>query len=459
MSEAESEPELESDDEQGSDEEMAVAPAGMVERWEESALRTAITKLDRKRATGELEALLGVISKAMEHPGNRKRRRVSVFGSGTGLHMAEDLMLAAGFVMESERREEYRDAVSVALQPYMTEEFFVLPDAVGLNTLRHIQRVLRSALRERYDPAVESPRLVARLSHLSFDQLAELLASACLRDSTTRAQTEALLGSVDSMPWDTLPALVVSDIAVRLQGGDGLAWCAVCRSFRAAQPALRVLVIGSSYDTRRFRSSLQDEFGVAFMGDYEQNVNGDAHRIIESMSPRHAAELTHLYAAPWLRSPDVPLRAYPERVIGAHLTALRVLNLTHPGRGWTGGFCAEFAAASCQLIQGVSPTLHTLDVQACTQFKTDNLLSVIPGLGGLARLSLDISGGNMMGGEFGRPENTRRVKRLVRQVCTALEEPAYVKCHTRGTDRDEQGRLVYPAGPDSANEGDSEVDA
>ena len=456
---SESEPELESDDEQGSDEEMAVAPWDIVERWGESALRAAITKLDREKATGQLEALLGVISKAVEHPDDLDRRRVSVFGSDTGLYMAKGLMRAAGFVIETERREEFRDAVSVALQPYTTEDFFVLPDAVEFNTLRRIQRVLRSALRERYDPAIESPRLVARLSHLSFDQLAGLLASASLRDSSTRAQTEALLGSVDSMPWDTLPALAVSDIAVRLQGRDGLAWCAVCCSFRAAQPPLRVLVIGSSYDTWRFKGSLRDELAVTFMGEYEQNVNGDAHRIIESMSPRHAAELTHLYAAPWLRSPDVPLRAYPERSIGAHLTALRVLNLTHPGRGWTGGFCAEFAAASCQLIQSTAPTLRTLGVWACTQFRTEDLLSVIPGLGGLARLSLDISGGNAMGGEFGRPEDTRRVKRLVRQVCTALEEPAYVKCHTRGTGRDEQGRRVYPAGPDSANEGDSEVDA
>ena len=454
---SESEPELESDDEQGSDEEMAVAPWDIVERWGESALRAAITKLDREKATGQLEALLGVISKAVEHPDDLDRRRVSVFGSDTGLYMAKGLMRAAGFVIETERREEFRDAVSVALQPYTTEDFFVLPDAVEFNTLRRIQRVLRSALRERYDPAIESPRLVARLSHLSFDQLAGLLASASLRDSTTRAQTEALLCSVDSMPWDTLPALVVSDIAVRLQGGDGLAWCAACHSFRTAQPALRVLVIGDSYDSGPFVASLRDEFTVTFEGDYERD--GGVHHIIESVSPRHAAELTHLYAAPWLRSPDVPLRLYPERVIGAHLTALRVLNLTHPGEGYTGGFCAEFTAASCQLIQSVAPTLRTLDVQACTQFRTEDLLSVVPGLGGLARLSLDISGGNMMGGEFGDPEDTRRVKRLVRQVCTALEEPAYIKCHTRGTDRDEQGRLVYPAGPDSANEGDSEIDA
>ena len=447
---------MESDDQQESYEEMAVAPGYVVDGWGESALRTAIIKLESKEATGQLEALLGVISKAMEHPDDPDRRRVSVFGSDTGLFMARDLMRAAGFVVETERREEYR-AVVRDVRAYMNQEFFVLPDAVELNTLRHTQRVLRSALRERYDPAIESPRLVARLSHLSFDQLAELLASACLRDSTTRAQTEALLCSVDSMPWDTLPALVVSDIAVRLQGGDGLAWCAACHSFRTAQPALRVLVIGDSYDSGPFVASLRDEFTVTFEGDYERD--GGVHHIIESVSPRHAAELTHLYAAPWLRSPDVPLRLYPERVIGAHLTALRVLNLTHPGEGYTGGFCAEFAAASCQLIQSVAPTLRTLDVQACTQFRTEDLLSVVPGLGGLARLSLDISGGNMMGGEFGDPEDTRRVKRLVRQVCTALEEPAYIKCHTRGTDRDEQGRLVYPAGPDSANEGDSEIDA
>ena len=40
--------------------------------------------------------------------------------------------------------------------------------------------------------------------------------------------------------WDSLPALVVSSIAAHLQGADGLAKCATCHAFRAAQPALRV---------------------------------------------------------------------------------------------------------------------------------------------------------------------------------------------------------------------------
>ena len=78
----------------------------------------------------------------------------------------------------------------------------MLPDDVHTDTLQHLQRVLRAELRELYDPPNERPRLLARLSHLSFHQLAELVASASLWDSTTLAQTEALLTSVDGMPWD-----------------------------------------------------------------------------------------------------------------------------------------------------------------------------------------------------------------------------------------------------------------
>ena len=85
---------------------------------------------------------------------------------------------------------------------------------------------------------------------------------------------------------------------------------------------------------------------------------------------------------------------------------------------------------------------------------------MIPGLGGIACLSLDISHQNSMGA-YGEPEDTRRVKRLVRQVCTALEDPAYIKCHTRGDRRHRQALAEFDgedfiSGPDSADEGDSE---
>ena len=440
----------------------------MASRWgasllSEAALRSAITAFAQEdhaycSAVSLLEHLLGVVTRIIE---DDHERRISFYSGG--FCYAEDVMRTAGFVTVTERAPKYRDVTDENALPYMDEKFFMLPDAVDLGTVLHLQSVLRSALRELYEPAKEKPRLAARLSRLSYDQLADLMASACLRDSTTLSQAEALLSSVDAVPWDTLPALVVSAIAVCLQGGDGLAWCAACSSFRAAQPDLRVLVINNSSARRRTLRrvvELPGEFAVTFESGAR---NGGVHRIIESMSPRHAAELTHLYAAPWLEDPDEPLLLHPERVVGAHLTALRVLVLTHPGQGWTGGHCAEFAATSCQLIRSVAPTLHTLDVWACTQLNTDELLSVIPGLGGVACLSLDISRQNTLGGAYGDPEDTRRVKRLIRQVCTALEDPAYIKCHTRGNRRHRQAMaefhgVDFNSGPDSADEGDSEAD-
>lgn len=202
-------------------------------RLDEPAVRSAIANLVqkskqippfiRKRSllsiphiTAHVETLLGVISQVIKDGGWCERHRIPE----CHIYQTKEVMLAAVFEIVSGE--------------------FVLPDDVHTDTLQHLQRVLRAELRELYDPPNERPRLLARRSHLSFHQLAELVAFASLRDSTTLAQTEALLTSVDGMPWDSLPALVVSSIAVHLQGADGLAWCATCHAFRAAQPALRV---------------------------------------------------------------------------------------------------------------------------------------------------------------------------------------------------------------------------
>ena len=429
-------------------------------RLDEPAVRSAIANLVQKSKYSllksiphNLETLLGVISQVIKDGGWCERHRIPE----CDLYQTNEMMLAAGFEIVSGE--------------------FVLPDDVNTDTLQHLQRVLRAELRKLYDPPNERPRLLARLSHLSFHQLAELVASASLRDSTTLAQTEALLTSVDGMPWDSLPALVVSSIAVHLQGADGLTWCAACHAFRAAQPALRVLVINDVGYLEVAEGGLPGELAMVL-----QNEEGDggAHRIIESISPRHAAELTHLYAALWLDGrPDKSLLLHPERVVGAHLTALRILVLSHPAQG--AGFRdvestqfanfvpvhdPGFAAASCQLIQSTASTLHTLEVRARTLLMPDELLAVIPSLGGLSRLWLDLTPFSATSGAAGRPEDTRRVKRLVRTVCTALEEPAFVQCHTRGR----RHRAAYEAwllgepessvnDPDSAEEGDSEADA
>ena len=431
-------------------------------RLDEPAVRSAIANLVQKSqerllflqesrysswksVPHSLETLLGVISQVIKDRGWCERHRIPAN------YQTDEVMLAAGFEFVSGE--------------------FVLPDDVNTDTLQHLQRVLRAELRELYDPPNERPRLLARLSHLSFHQLAELVASASLRDSTTLAQTEALLTSVDGMPWDSLPALVVSSIAVHLQGADGLTWCAACHAFRAAQPALRVLVINDVGNLELAEGGLPGELAMVLKNE---EGDGGAHRIIESISPRHAAELTHLYAALWRDDrPDKPLLLHPERVVGAHLTALRVLVLTHPPRNVELTQFADFvpvhdpgfAAASCQLIQSTASTLHTLEVRARTQLMPDELLAVIPSLGGLSRLWLDLTPFSATSGAAGRPEDTRRVKRLVRTVCTALEEPAHVQCHTRGRRHwtaDEAwllGEQEPPVNdPNLAEEGDSEAD-
>ena len=323
--------------------------------------------------------------------------------------------------------------------PYMMDRFLTLgPEDKDI--LRDLQLVLRSALRVLYDPPAENPRLVARISRLGGDQLVELLAAAALRDSSTLRQSEAALRTVDSPPWDALPGLVVSLVAVHLNGKDGLTWCAACRSFRLVQPPVRVLAVNedTSYVLSRPADELPPDARPYLTVVLKDKVgNGYAHRILESVSPRHAAEITHLFFSPWLdihvAEEGVPLLANPAHVIGAQFTAMQALYVTHPGRGYTGGRFAPFANATCQLIRSVVPTLRTLSVNAITQLTPDDLLGVIPMLGNLRRLRLHVRAPGMGGFPTGRPGDTHRLKARVKQVCTGLERSASIKCHTRGT--------------------------
>lgn len=371
-----------------------------------------------------LESVLQVVSEIIRSP---DVRRVDKFDSGC--FWAQDLMLAAGFVIEHERKPEYAQVAHARVMPYMMHELFVLPSTVAPETLLHLLQVLRSALRTMYDPAVKTHRLEARLPRLNHHQLSELLIAAFSRDSTTRREVEALLTTVQP-PWVTLPDRAVSNIAVHLQGRAGLAWCATCRWFRSVQPAMRVLAINTRYNSCHYRG-LPEQFAMLFESDARR---GGVHQIIESISPRHAAEIKHLFVAPWLRSPNVPLVLYPERTIGAHLTAVRELRVTHPGRGWTKGHVPAFAQATCQLIRSVAPTLRTLDVRSCTQLQPTEIMDVIPVLGGISSLCLHLVPPGL-DGPRGDPEDTLRLEACVEQVCTALEEPASIKCHRRGSRR------------------------
>ena len=277
-----------------------------------------------------------------------------------------------------------------------------------------------------------------RLAHASHAELVALLAAAAIRDKETLAAAEQVLTQHHSTcTWGALPDLAISTIASKLDGLAGLRWCTVCRAYRAAQPPVRILIIGSGRLKEEHRVEDLDNpdiggIALSFKGAH------DTHRQIESISPRHAAEITHLsFAAidPRNGGTTPPLRDHLDQSHGAHLTALRFLRVLHPAAGNTD--CRHpdhphtLESYLRELVLSVSSTLHDLRITAVIRLTADVLISFLPHVGPrLHHLHADlvpwVTWPKMGAGD---PVDTQRLRDAVQLHCTALRSEAEVRCH------------------------------
>ena len=323
------------------------------------------------------------------------------------------------------------------------------PD-VTLDELRRAQELLRAAIRAKWDPPAHegTVRLEALLPELPQQKCVELLAAAATRDAATRASVEkALRRSAPSMaPWTTLPDLIIHRIAMQLQGRDALLWCAACRTFRAAQPPVRTLNIGVRIGhpepAEDERTAAEDGLVLDF-----PNHNDAAHRIIDSVSARHGAELRVLridavhgsdttdatdptqFAPKRLRGPG-----WENRVHGAKLTGLQKLYISHPAAGNTApNLPGQETLAVCAkaLLRSVAGTLRDLDVRCVIRLSYTDLIEVMPVVGpGLHHLKIHVVPWSPFSQEArGLPEHTEQLLAAVGQHCSALRSLAEVVAH------------------------------
>ena len=294
-----------------------------------------------------------------------------------------NLMLAVGLV----------DSPTTTDSPRKRDDdnTLVLPEGAKVEQLKQTLALLRAAHRTQcFAPRPEATaRLVPRLAHASHAELVALLAAAAIRDEETLAAAEQVLTRHHSAcPWETLPDLAISTVASKLDGLAGLRWCAVCKAYRAAQPPVRILAIGSGSLPKKFQEEHRAEdlenpgiggIALSIKCDY------DTHRRIESISPRHAAKITHLsFAAVDPRNGPTgePLRDHLEQPHGAHLTALRFLRVLHPTAGNTlPDHRHTLASHVRELALSVSSTLRDLRITAATRFTAEDMISLLPHVG------------------------------------------------------------------------------
>jgi hypothetical protein len=224
----------------------------------------------------------------------------------------------------------------------------------------------------------------------------------------------------------------VALIAAKLQGRAVLAWCAACRAFRAVQPPLRVLTIDyhdEDCSNGLIHPCMQSQLRI-HVRKTDYNAEMQCHRIIESISARHASEITHLYMnAIHPCPPDRPLRALDAIAHGVQLTALRVLHIQQHGCGFTGdgpdsphntlSYCNQL------LILSVAATLRTLSITAFHRFAMDDVVALLSDMGGqLHYLAIDLRDRTHSG-----PTATARVHQEARLRCRSLRVPAQIRCH------------------------------
>ena len=356
----------------------------------------------------------------------RDPRRHSKFDSL--LCLAHDLMRAIGFVEEPTPGSPF-------------EKDYVLPADVGVEHLLEVRAALRQVVRDSWYPEAQGKeRLAARLAHLPVEQITEMLLHAAVRDGAVLMRTEALLSCADAAAWASLTDLAVSRIAVQLGGAAGLAWCACCKAYREAQPALEELVIAEQppADEGRFRACFTQHGSGAL-----------AHRIVASLSARHASELTHLHVCAWHVRPAAPLRLGTD-AHGARLTRLHTLHLTHVHAGWKPSTAASPVASgtalgrcAAELIRNVAPSLRRLRIHTPgAKLHTDDLLPVLPVIGPtLQSLEINLVPSPIFG-QYSH-ENTATLQEAARLHCVALTSPASIRCHDEPEESAEAG---FPGG-------------
>ena len=237
--------------------------------------------------------------------------------------------------------------------------------------------------------------------------------------------------------WEELPATAVQRIA--LFGGIwGLQFCAACKAYRAAQPPLRVLIVNRD-DNKKFRAetSNKDDFCCIIKKHSTSKPTIRTHRLLESIHPRYAKEITNLYATAIheydhnTKRPEALLTNSLE-AYGASFTALKALHIWHPYLHHHNCRPTDLDLHHCltQLIRATKPTLRNLGIgggakdfssQKCTPLFNDI------GLEKLHQLRIIIALHPL--GSSGQETETRRLQVLAKKCCPNLIEEAHIVCH------------------------------
>jgi len=253
--------------------------------------------------------------------------------------------------------------------------------------------------------------------------------------------------------WSHLPQLAIQRVAILLSSPQSFAFCASSRYYHAAQPKLRVLAVGCEPGVlvASWLSHVSLKELLTIYIDREE----PAHMILERISARHGAEVTHLYLVAYqdcihdrTASFGIKLTANLKdpSTYGRHLRALHSLHLVHPSRGASPG---EVDAAhirsgqaldmcAAQLIHQTRGTLCALCIDAKIRMPVSLVKTVLlPQLCGLEYIRLNlVPFRSLPCYPAGCEDDTVSLRYSVQTSLQALVVDPFVLCHAPAWQRD-----------------------
>jgi len=296
----------------------------------------------------------------------------------------------------------------------------------------------------------------ASVEHL-FAQLRMLPSSLLVNH---RSDLRACLQRADAFEklstWSHLPVFAIQRVATLLSSPQSFVLCASSRDYHAAQPKLQVLAIGC--EPGKLAPSWLSHVSLKELLTIYIDRHEPAHMILERVSARHGAELTHVYlVACQDGTPDttaplgvklIPNLRDPS-TYGRHLTALRSLHLEHPSRGASPYACDEAYIASGQalnicaarLILRTQGTLRALCIDAKCHMPASTVRSLLPRLSALEYIRLNlVPFVSLPFHGAGDEDETARLLNAARRSLPALAVDPLVLCHAPAWQRDPAAR-------------------
>ena len=254
---------------------------------------------------------------------------------------------------------------------------------------------------------------------------------------------------------DRAPAAICKIALILPEAADYAILSSISKEWRECMPPVRGLDLAAMRDLENERLEAQPrprawaEGGVEptdlvlLMPDNEPNPYALLARTPERIASRVLAislqPVLHCRGDndEYLTHPDGPVEslvpdAQTAAELGTRFTSLRVIDVKQHGAGYCGGRSVpsqpQYSLGAClkYLIQNTAPTLRVLSLKAKIRFSVEDFFAVLPHLGALEQLDINLTPFRGFYDEAPEPNREAEIGERVALHCPNLKQPARI---------------------------------